>query len=564
MANVLKKTSNAELLSYIINQTPALSDNLDLPVQGQSIEPIGKLIMGNKVYRNAFINTINLIGLTVIKRNGWDNPWDFTKRGNLRFGQHVREMIADLCNVYDYNANFSDKDRFLETVVPNVLSYIHEVNFQKFYQTTTSDSQLAMAFTEEGGLYNLIYEIVGMLYESLKYDEYLVDKYMLCRRIVDGTVTSVDLVTAGKSAREIVSQMKSITNKMTFRNPNYNPAGIRKANRFEDLITIMDTDFEGVMSTEVLATSYFRNDAELKTQLKLVDGFSQTDGERLTELLGDAYVPFTDAEKAELAKVKACVISREWFMDYDYLLDTDSSMKETEFYNPTTLENNHFLHAWRVFSTSPFEQAVVFVDDTTPSVSSVSVTPSTATVAKGTTLQLAAAVSTVGFANKAVKWEITDQAKASGASINDSGLLKVPSGYTDVSGTQGVYNLTISTALATGESITVGGITYTAAAADDTAAKQATAMYALYSSDVRYTVTNPSSGVVRFTEKSGYYGIGAPEKGDVIPASGQTTATGVATMATGTAGVQASSPVLVTATSIYDNSKSSSAMITIS
>ena len=219
---------------------------------------------------------------------------------------------------------------------------------------------------------------------------------------------------------------------------------------------------------------------------------------------------------------------------------------------------------WRVFSTSPFEQAVVFVDDTTPSVSSVTVTPSSATVAKGTTLQLATSVSTVGFANKAVKWEITDQAKASGASINDSGLLKVPSGYTDVSGTQGVYNLTISTALATGESITVGGVTYTAAAAADTAAKQATAMYALYSSDVRYTVTNPSSGVVRFTEKSGYYGIGAPEVGDVIPASGQTTATGVVSMATGTAGVQASSPVLVTATSIYDNSKVSSAMITIS
>ena len=67
--NVLKATSNAELLSYIINQNPVLKENLDLPVQGQSIEPLGKIIMGNKVYRNAFINTINLIGLTVIKRN---------------------------------------------------------------------------------------------------------------------------------------------------------------------------------------------------------------------------------------------------------------------------------------------------------------------------------------------------------------------------------------------------------------------------------------------------------------------------------------------------------------
>ena len=426
--SVLKSANDAELLSYIINQTPILSENLDLPVQGESIEPIGKIIVGNVAYRNAFINTINLIGLTVIKRNGWDNPWDFTKRGTLRFGQHVRELICDLANVYDYNTNFSDKDRFLETVVPNVLNYIHEVNFQKFYQTTTSDAQLAMAFTEENGLYNLIDEIIGMLYQSLIYDEYLVDKYMLCRRILDGTVTSVDLITISKTTREIVSQMKSVANKMGFRSPNYNPAGLRKANRFEDLITIMDTDFEGAMSTEVLATSYYRNDAELKTQLRLVDGFSTTDEARLAEVLGSAYVPFTDAEKTELAKVKACIVSREWFMDYDYQIDAGSPYKETEFYNPTTLERNVFLHYWGVKSTSPFEQAVVFISDTVPAVSSVTVSPSTAVVNQGQDLQLSATVATVGFANKAVTWSVvgaSDSQPVDGVTINENGLLKI-------------------------------------------------------------------------------------------------------------------------------------------
>ena len=562
MSKIKMRTSNAELMSYIINSNPVLKENLDLPVQGQSIEPIGKLIMGNKVYRNAFINTINQIGLTYIKKNLWENPWDFTKRGTLRFGQHVREMIADICNVYDYNENFSDKDRFLQTVVPNVLSYIHEVNFQKFYQTTTSDSQLAMAFTEEEGLYNLILEIIGMLYESLKYDEYLVDKYMLCRRIVDGTVTSVNLITENKTAREIVSQMKSVTNKMIFRSPNYNPAGIRKADRFEDLITIMDTDFEGVMSTEVLATSYFRDEAELKTRLKLVDGFNETDEARLTELLGSAFTPFTDSEKAELAKVKACVIAREWFMDYVYALDTESEFKETEFYNPTTLENNHFLHAWRVFSTSPFEQAVVFVDDTTPSVSSVSISPSSASVTKGQELKLAATVATVGFANKAVSWDLNAQAKTSGATINEDGVLKVPSDYTTASGTQGVYNLTVSTALATGEELVIDGVTYEAAAAADTAAKQATAIYTQLAADTsisaHYTVTNPSSGVVRFTETSSYYGIGAPTVDD------SDLETGAVTLATGTEGKESSTPIHVFATSIYDDSKEAEALITVS
>ena len=552
------KKGSAELLSYIINSNPILSENIDLPVQGQSIQPIGKLIMSNAAYRNAFINTVNVIGVTIIKKNLWDNPWDFTKRGNMAFGQHVREMINDLCNVYDYNGAANDEDRFLQTVVPNVLNYIHEINFQKFYQTTTSDSQLAMAFTSEDGLYQLIEDTIGMLYESLKYDEYLVDKYILCRRIVDGTVPSFKLVTEGKTTREIVAQMKSITNKMTFRSPNFNPAGIRRANKFEDLITIMDSDFEGKLTTEVLSTSYFRNDAELKTALRLIDSYSETDSARLTELLGDAYVPFTDTEKAELAKVKSVVIAREWFMDYDYLLDAEAEAKQTDFYNPTTLKHNFFLHKWGVKSSSPFEQCCVFIDDTTPSVTSVSVSPSTATVTKGQDLKLAATVVTEGFANKAVQWAITEQAVTSGATINAEGILKVPSNYTNESGTQGVYNLTVSTALATGEELVVGGVTYKAAASEDTAAKQATAMYALYSSDPRYTVTNPSSGVVRFTEKSGYYGLGAPEVDD------SELTTGVVTMATGTAGKEASSPIRVTARSIYDESKEAVALITVS
>ncbi len=420
--NVLKAQTSAELLSYIINVTPELKDNIDLPVQGQSIAPIGKIIMNNQRYRNAFINTVNLIGLTVIKRNAWDNPWNFTKRGTLRFGHQIREIINDLCNVYDYNENFSDKERFLKTVVPNVLNYMHEVNFQKFYQTTTSDAQMSMAF-ENDDLFTFIEDAISMLYESLKYDTYIVDKYMLCRRILDGTMTSIQIVDfATKTTREIVADMKSISNKMTFRSPNYNPAGIRRATRFEDQITIVNTDFDAKITTEVLATSYFKNEAEMKTQLALIDGFANHDVARLTELLGSAFVNFTTEELTALAKIPAVVIAREWFMDYDFALDTESGEKQTEFYNPTTLENNHFLHAWRVFSTSPFENGVVFTSDT-PSVTSVSVSPSTATVSAGQSVQLNASVVTTGFANKAVTWSSNNE----NVKVSSTGLVTVPS-----------------------------------------------------------------------------------------------------------------------------------------
>lgn len=355
-ANTLAVTRDAELLSYIINQNPILSENIDLPVQGESIQPIGQIIVNNERYKNAFINTVNLIGLTVIKRNGWENPWNFTMRGTLNFGQQIREMILDLCKVYDYNEQVKTPANFIETEVPNVFNYIHEVNFQKFYKTTTSDAQLAMAFSGEGELFRFVEEAIGMLFESWNYDRFIVDKYMLCRRILDGTVTSKEITNfASNDQRKNVSFIKNYSNKLIFRSPNYNPAGIRRATSFDDQILIVNTEFEASFSTEVLATSYFRDEADMRARLVLTDSFSEHDTARLQEVLGSQYVAFSEEDLEQLQSIPAVIISKEWFMDYYYALDANSNTKTTEFYNPQTLRNNHFLHVWAVFSTSPFE-----------------------------------------------------------------------------------------------------------------------------------------------------------------------------------------------------------------
>ena len=567
---VLSVKSDAELMSYIINTTPELASEIDLPVQGQSLAPIGKLIMSNERYKNAFINTINVIGLTVIDRNYWEDPWEtFTERGSLQFGQTVREIAVDIADVYDYNAYVESATHFLENVVPNVYNYLHELNFQKFYKTTTSDDQMAMAFNTEGGLMQLIESIIGSLWEGYKYDKYIVNKYMLCRRILDGTITSVEIDNYDSlTARQRVTAMKNIANKMTFRNPNYNPAGLRIATPFADQIMILDTDSEAEISTEVLATSFFRNDAEFKSQLALIDGYGNHDTARLAEVLGIQYIPFTSDELAALANIPAVIVDREFFQNYNYAFNAEgesaNGTRATNFFNGETLRNNHWLHVWKVLSTSPFKQAVVFTKNVTPSVTSVSVTPSTATAAAGQNVQLSATVETTGFANKAVTWSIekdSESTAANKASVDLNGKVTIPSTHGHgSSGTQGTYYVKITTALATGEELTIEGVTYKAAAADDTAAKQATAIAALFASDPHYTVsvgTSSNADRLSFVEKSGWYGYGAPEVDD----SGLTT--GAVTETTDTAGVMASG-VWVKATSVFDTTKSALSRITIS
>ena len=436
----LRVNSDAELLSYIINVTPELSAEIDLPTQGESIKPIGKLIVSNERLKNAFINTVNLIGLTVIDRNEWEDPWEtFTNSGTIQFGDSVRELAVDIADVFDYNEYCNNATHFLANVVPNVYNYIHELNYQKFYKTTTSDDQIAMAFNTEGGLMDLIEKIVGSLWEGYKYDKYIVAKYMLCRRILDGTMTAVEIDNYGSlTARQRVSKMKSISNKMTFRSANYNPAGLRIATAFGDQIMILDTDSEAEITTEVLATSFFRNDAEFKSNLALIDGYANHDEARLLELLGDAYIPFTETEKTALGNVPAVIIDREFFKIYNYAFDANGEgVRSTNFYNPETLRNNIWLHTWKVLSTSPFKQGVVFTKDLTPAVASVAVSPSTATVNVGQSIVLKAEVTTAGFANKAVTWAVTADPTTGTAKVEVNALtgeVKVPASYVPAQG----------------------------------------------------------------------------------------------------------------------------------
>ena len=417
-----------------------------------------------------------------------------------------------------------------------------------------------MAFNTEGGLFDLIEKIVASLYEGYKYDKYIVDKYMLCRRIIDGTITPVKIDNYNSlTPRQRVAKLKSVSNLMTFRSPNYNPAGVRVSTSFDKQIAIINTDFEADLSTDVLATSFFRNEAEMKSRSALIDGFGTHDGARLTELLGNSYIPFTDAEITALNNIPAVIIDDEWFQDYSYAMDTNGDTKMTDFYNPESLKHNFYLHTWKVISSSPFKNAVVFTTDT-PAVTSVVVSPSTATVNKGQELQLRSVVTTTGFANKATTWSLEGKA---GATIDLSGKLKVASNYDNTgAGTAGVWTISIDTILESGDKVVVNGVAYTVdASSEDTIAKQITAMKsALNNAKVTdYFSISGTSTTTTLTQKSGYYGISTPVF-SFIPASGSD---GECDIDETTEGALAGNHIRVTATSVFDTTKKGTAIVTV-
>ena len=81
----------------------------------------------------------------------------------------------------------------------------------------------------------------------------------------------------------------------------------------------------------------------------------------------------------------------------------DNYQNFTEQYNGQGLYWNYWYHVWKTFSVSPFANNALFIPGT-PSVTNVTVTPATATVTKGQSIQLHAKVETVNFAPQSVTW----------------------------------------------------------------------------------------------------------------------------------------------------------------
>jgi hypothetical protein len=131
----------------------------------------------------------------------------------------------------------------------------------------------------------------------------------------------------------------------------------------------------------------------------LVDSFGAIDTARLAILFADdgTYTPFTPAELTALDSVPCVLVDEDFFMIYDNFVNF------TEQYNGQGLYWNYFYHVWKTFSVSPFVNNALFVPGT-PSVTSVTVSPETATVKAGQDIGLSATVVTEYFATQAVNW----------------------------------------------------------------------------------------------------------------------------------------------------------------
>ena len=364
----------------------------------ESIRQVGEQILSYAPNKNAFLGAIyNRIAFSVIKGRMYKNPWAVFKQGILEYGETIEEIFVGLCDPQLYNEVDAESTVF-KRVENDVQSAFHTQNMKVFYEKSITNPELRKAFLSMDGVLNLVDKLIESMYKSAEFDEYLMSKFMLQRLALDGKIKSVAIVNPITDTQSAVATIKGVANDFTFLKPDFNIANVHNFCEKEDCYIMLDTNVDANVDVKLLATAFNMEMAQFTGHRILIDGFATTEDKRLKALMPD-YTPFTIEEKATLSGIQAIMVSKDFFMIYDNEITTE------DIYNPKNKYYNYFLHVWKTFSVSPFENAVLF-STLTNGVTSVTITPDAITLPKNVIAQLGVEVVTTGFASQEVEWTI--------------------------------------------------------------------------------------------------------------------------------------------------------------
>lgn len=397
--NAIRNSATANYRDYV----PAATADID------SIREIGAIIMDMPTLQNEFLTAlVNRIGRVMLASKLYRNPWARFKKGELLLGETIEDIFVNIAKPFTYDVETAENEVF-KREIPDVRAAFYILNYQKFYKSTIQREQLRQAFLSWDGITNLIAGIVNSMYSAANYDEFNTMKYLLAKHILSGNLYPVEVASASTAnASSIVSAIKGVSNNFEFMSPSYNKAGVHNFVAKDDQYIIVNSAFDAIMSVEVLATAFNMDKAEFSGHKILIDSFANLDVARLDELFSgqDWYETLTSAQLTALDAIPAVLVDKEWFMIFDNL------MEFTEQYNGQGLYWNYWYHAWKTFAVSPFANAAVFVPGT-PSVTSVTITPSEVTVTAPAKVTFSAEVVTAYFASKEVVWSVSDTVNCS-------------------------------------------------------------------------------------------------------------------------------------------------------
>lgn len=360
--DILNAIRNGASQEYRDN-VPAISKIEELP-------HVGECIFGYPAFANYAQNALmNRIIAVMIKKNIFNNPYKDLKKGSYEYGSVIEEVFNNLYEAHAFDVEKAYSEEF-KREAPTTRVAFHSINYKSYIKVSIDYQGLKQAFLSGAeGFYNFIDQLVGNVVQSAEYYEFLLFKYVLIKTVAKGEAYPVS-IGDGTDPKEAVKKFRAYSNKITFKSKKYNRYNVATQTAREDQVIFMDSDYNAEQDVEVLASAFNMDKATFMGKLYLIDDFTSFDNEAFDAFRAesDSLEEVTPEELQLMKGVKAILCDRDFFQFYDTLFDMRTQDVTMGLYT------NYVLHIWKVISTSPFSNIIVFATN-----NSISELPATIT-----------------------------------------------------------------------------------------------------------------------------------------------------------------------------------------
>lgn len=371
MANRL---SNDMILAdaYRVGST-GYQQNAPDPSQSTTSESIQFLFNPvNKRWLNEFVDYLfNVFGTTFTRVRSYESPWRRFER-EWSFGDKALEYNLNLLAGHAYKDDWDADDvhNLLRVYRPSGESVIHEINYADTFPVSYNDAELRRAFEGEYGLNDYVAAVTSLPTTSAEVaDLYRVINLFSEFEVYHGfyKVGLSAFPTTKETGEELAVQIQTIAGNLRFPSAQYNARDVTTPTWIGDdneLLFITTSNVAANLNVKTLANLYHDSRAEISFD---------------TIIVPELWIP----------NAVGILISRDWLVKWR------QTYEMTSWRNPQNLTTTTWLHSIGAISASPFCPGVLFVvgDGTTNPVvteapTSFELTPATATVKAGETLQL--------------------------------------------------------------------------------------------------------------------------------------------------------------------------------
>lgn len=431
IANSTLNASTIDILNVIRQNASLEYQNLVPEVEtAQDIPKVGSVIMGYPAMANQFLNAlINRIALVRVNSATFNNPYSALKKGYLEFGETVEQIFVGIKEALVFSEEKAEQREF-KRYLPDVKASFHVINWRVLYPVSIEDDMLKEAFLSLDGVTDMIARIVDSVYTAAEYDEFLLFKYLIIKNVTKGKLYPVAIDES--DIRNAAIGFRGVSNLLPFMSSKYNESHVQNTTPKGRQQIFMDAMFNAQYDVNILASAFNMDRADFMGRLHLIDDFTTFDNDRFDVIRSqsDGLEEVTAAELALMEDVLAVLVDEDWFQVYDNL------NKFTEKYIASGLRWNYFYHVWKIISTSPFHNAVVFVKSSAGASAPTGLTYTIASAdedeAGNRVINLAFTSATGGgdFASTNFRFVQTQALTTAGVAVQPYGSIIIPSTFT--------------------------------------------------------------------------------------------------------------------------------------